>query len=329
MTIYLVTIGVIVCCGALAQIRSVYPGFQKQLQTSALWAKLQQYIFLPALFGSRRLQPATGNTGYIPGRALSIFIAIYIILNVVLSSVSFQTFSPSMYWNSPQFELCEYVGNRTGTLSLVNMSMAILFAGRNNLLIIWTGWNQTTFLTLHRWTARVATVQAVVHSIVYTLAYFEPGYDGASAYAAEVVLPFYVCFSLLNLLSHVPVWFPGTPFLSYMHHLTCFENRSHALTVVGDYRNNCLLLSDRFGNPTIPYEILRDIPRHPYHTRHPRFDRMLVPFGPPFRICLWLSNLALHLLRVLVFRPSCQNSAYRLLQSSKRFEGNRGSHSRF
>ncbi|KAH7027176.1 ferric reductase like transmembrane component-domain-containing protein [Microdochium trichocladiopsis] len=71
------------------------------------------------------------------------------------------------------------------------MSISILFAGRNNLLIALTGWSQTTFLTLHRWTARVATVQAVVHSIAYTLAYFEPGYEGASAYAAKAAEPFY------------------------------------------------------------------------------------------------------------------------------------------
>jgi predicted ferric reductase len=114
------------------------------------------------------------------------------VLNVVFSSVSFGSFQPNVYFFSQQFELCEYVGNRTGTLSLVNMSIAILFAGRNNLLIAVTGWNQTTFLTLHRWTARVAAVQAVVHSIVYTLGYFEPGYAGASAYAAKAAEPFYV-----------------------------------------------------------------------------------------------------------------------------------------
>ena len=90
-----------------------------------------------------------------------------------------------------EFELCEYVGNRTGTLCLVNISIAILFSGRNNILIALTGWSQTTFLTLHRWVARVATVQVVVHSIVYTLAYFEPGYEGASGYAAMAAEPFY------------------------------------------------------------------------------------------------------------------------------------------
>ncbi|KAH8897285.1 hypothetical protein GQ53DRAFT_837943 [Thozetella sp. PMI_491] len=191
VAIYFVTIGIIVVAGLVSQAAVLFPGLQKQLQLSSLRAKLQQHVFLPALFGSRRLEPLPGRTGYLPGRTLSIFISIYVILNVVFSAVSYESFQPNIFFMSTGFELCEYVGNRTGTLSLVNMSIAILFAGRNNLLISLTGWSQTTFLILHRWTARVAAVQAVVHSIVYTLAYFEPGYDGASAYAAKATEPFY------------------------------------------------------------------------------------------------------------------------------------------
>lgn len=186
-------IGICITCGLLAQTASLSPGLQRRLHASRLWSQLQQHLFLPALFGSRRLEPLSGLAGYVPGRAVSVFIAIYIVLNVVFSAVSFGSFQPNVYFFSQEFELCEYVGNRTGTLSLVNMSISILFAGRNNLLIALTGWSQTTFLALHRWTARVATVQAVVHSIVYTLAYFEPGYAGASAYAAKAAEPFYVC----------------------------------------------------------------------------------------------------------------------------------------
>lgn len=197
MVLYLIVIGICIGCGILVQTRSAYPGFQKRLQTSTLWAKLQQYIFLPALFGSRRLEPLPGHIGYVPGRTLSIFIVIYVVLNVILSSVSFRNFWPNVWFASVQFEMCEYVGNRTGTLSLVNMSIAILFAGRNNILIAMTGWSQTAFLTLHRWAARVATLQAVVHSIAYTLAYFEPGSGGAAAYAAEAAKAFYVSSSIL------------------------------------------------------------------------------------------------------------------------------------
>ncbi|KAJ8132070.1 hypothetical protein O1611_g1554 [Lasiodiplodia mahajangana] len=117
--------------------------------------------------------------------------SIYVALNVIFSSISFGSFQPNIYFPSQQFELCEYVGNRTGTLSLVNMSIAILFAGRNNILIGITGWSQTTFLALHRWAARVATLQAIAHSIAYTVQYVDPGYDGAESYSEKAAEPFY------------------------------------------------------------------------------------------------------------------------------------------
>ncbi|KAB5513298.1 ferric reductase like transmembrane component-domain-containing protein, partial [Coniochaeta sp. 2T2.1] len=180
-----------IVAGVLVQIASTLPGAQKQLQSSKLVAILRGHIILPALFGTRRLEPLPGNTGYVPGRVLSISIALYVALNIIFSAVSFRSFQPNAWFMSTGFELCEYVGNRAGVLSLANMAIAILFAGRNHLLLAITGWSQTTFLTLHRWAARVATVQAVVHSVVYTLAYFEPGYDGASAYAAKAAEPFY------------------------------------------------------------------------------------------------------------------------------------------
>jgi hypothetical protein len=41
---------------------------------------------------------------------------------------------------------------------------------RNNNILIWlTGWGFGTFNTFHRWIARVATVQAILHSIGYTV----------------------------------------------------------------------------------------------------------------------------------------------------------------
>lgn len=190
--LYLVVIGICLICGTLTQITTISPGLQKKLQNSGIVTKLRSAVFMPALFGSRRLEPLPARAGYLPGRTLSIFIAIYVILNIVFSAVNFNSFQPNIYFFSKGFELCEYIGNRTGTLSFVNVSIAILFAGRNNPLIPFTGWSQTTFLTLHRWAARIATLQAIVHSIVYTLAYWQPGYEGASAYAAKAAEPFYV-----------------------------------------------------------------------------------------------------------------------------------------
>ena len=192
VALIILVIGVVLACGLTNQLLTSSPGLQKQLQSSSLWSKLRQRLWLPALVGSRHLEPLPGRIGYVPSRMLSINIGLYVILNIIFSSVSFRTFQPNVFFLSWQFEVCEYVGNRTGTLSLVSTAIAFLFAGRNNLLINLTGWSQTTFLTLHRWSARVATVQAIVHSIVYTLAYWEPGYDGAAYYAAQAAMPFYV-----------------------------------------------------------------------------------------------------------------------------------------
>ncbi|KAK1961648.1 ferric reductase like transmembrane component [Colletotrichum sublineola] len=212
VALYLTVIGVCVICGVWAQLTSAVPVLHKKLQSLTFWAKLRQHVFLPALVGHRRLEPLPGQIGYLPSRTLSIFIAIYIVLNVVFSAVSFGSYQPNIFFLSVGFELCEYVGNRTGTLSLVNASIAILFAGRNNLLIALTGWSQTTFLTLHRWSARIATLQAIVHSIVYTMAYWEPGYAGYSAYAAKVAEPFYWWGIIATIAMSLATAFAVLPF---------------------------------------------------------------------------------------------------------------------
>ncbi|KAI0444143.1 ferric reductase like transmembrane component [Xylaria telfairii] len=212
VALIILVIGTVLACGITNQLIVTSPGVQKQIQSSRTWSMLRQYLFLPALVGSRHLQPLPGRVGYVPSRMLSINIGIYVILNIIFSAVSFNSFQPNIFFFSWQFEICEYVGNRTGTLSLVNTAIAILFAGRNNLLISLTGWSQTTFLTLHRWSARVATAQAIVHSVVYTIAYWEPGYAGATTYAAQAAMPFYwwgiiatIAYSLAASLAILPL----------------------------------------------------------------------------------------------------------------------------
>lgn len=43
-----------------------------------------------------------------------------------------------------------------------------MFSGRNNIFIPLTGWSFSTFNLFHRHIARVATIQAIVHSVAYT-----------------------------------------------------------------------------------------------------------------------------------------------------------------
>ncbi|KAM7198496.1 Ferric reductase like transmembrane component domain containing protein [Rhypophila sp. PSN 637] len=191
VSLIIIFIGTCLLFGITMQIISRVQ-FRRRVGSNNLSSKIKQHILLPALFpSSRRLEPLPNRAGYIPSRVLTISLTSYLTLNIIFSAVSFRSFQPNVWFLSAGFELCEYVGNRTGTLSLVNLALAILLSGRNGVLVFLTGWNQTIFLTLHRWVARIAVVQLVVHSIVYTAAYFQPGYEGAAAYAQKAAEPFY------------------------------------------------------------------------------------------------------------------------------------------
>ncbi|KAI4724312.1 hypothetical protein E4T49_07962 [Aureobasidium sp. EXF-10728] len=160
-----------------------------RITSNSISMKLNQHLLVPAAFDNRHQAPLPYRIGYLPTRALSLFIAAYIILNIVFSCVSFHHATPNAWYADRRHEIAAYVSNRTGVLSFANLALAILFSGRNNLLTFITGWSQSTMLAVHRWASRVATVQAVVHSIVYTLTYFWTG--GTAAYQTEAAKPYY------------------------------------------------------------------------------------------------------------------------------------------
>jgi hypothetical protein len=70
-------------------------------------------------------------------------------------------------------QVWRYVSDRTGIISFANFPIIWLFGMRNNLLLSLTGWDFGTYNNFHRWIARVATLQAVVHSVGYTVLVFK------------------------------------------------------------------------------------------------------------------------------------------------------------
>ncbi|THX75444.1 hypothetical protein D6D05_06507 [Aureobasidium pullulans] len=146
--------------------------FAHKVALNSLSLKLNQHLLVPATFNGRHLSPLPYRLGYLPKRAL------------LLHHVS-----PNAWYADRRHEIAAYVSNRTSVLSFANLALAILFSGRNNLLMAVTGWNQSTMLAIHRWASRVTTVQAVVHSVIYTVTYFWTG--GSTAYAAEAAKPYY------------------------------------------------------------------------------------------------------------------------------------------
>lgn len=61
-----------------------------------------------------------------------------------------------------------YVADRTGIICYANLPILWMFSGRNNIFLWLTGWSFSTFNIFHRHIARIATIQAVVHSIAYS-----------------------------------------------------------------------------------------------------------------------------------------------------------------
>lgn len=76
-------------------------------------------------------------------------------------------------WPEVSTQLWRYVSDRTGIISFANFPIIWIFGMRNNLLMWLTGWDFATYNNFHRWIARVATLQAVVHSIGYTVLVFK------------------------------------------------------------------------------------------------------------------------------------------------------------
>lgn len=142
---------------------------RRSFSPSNAW--LKQHLTIPATFGDRCSRPLGWCT--IPPRIQSLTILLFIILNIVLCSRSYHLTDGNLYWPEKKTQMFRYVSDRTGIISLANFPLVWLFGMRNDFLMWLTGWGFGTYNAFHRWVARVATMQAVVHSIGYTVMIYE------------------------------------------------------------------------------------------------------------------------------------------------------------
>jgi predicted ferric reductase len=140
---------------------------------SRVIAWVKQYLTVPATFGNYCSRPYGWCT--IPPRAQSLTIVFFLALNIFLCTYPYTLIDGNLYWPEKSAQLLRYVSDRTGIISLANFPLVWLFGMRNDVLMWMTGWGFGTYNAFHRWVARVATVQAVVHSLGYTLMILESG----------------------------------------------------------------------------------------------------------------------------------------------------------
>jgi hypothetical protein len=147
------------------------PGLSNEAEPSGSFAMIsmlwKRYITIPATFNNHCSQPIGWCT--VPPRIQSLTIISFVALNIVLCTVDYRITDGNLYWPREYIQLWRYVSDRTGIISLANLPLVWVFGMRNNVLMWATGWGFGTYNTFHRRAARVSTVQAVVHSIGYTI----------------------------------------------------------------------------------------------------------------------------------------------------------------
>ncbi|KAK5174809.1 uncharacterized protein LTR77_001892 [Saxophila tyrrhenica] len=136
----------------------------------AFVSRFKAILIDPPLFSGRHRVPWF-NSFEVPTRGQAIFIAYLVVANIVLSSVGYTISSPNSWYVDSKSQLANYIANRTGVLSAVNMALLVLYSGRNNILLWITDWSHSTFLLLHRWVAIISVVQACLHSAMYVQSY--------------------------------------------------------------------------------------------------------------------------------------------------------------
>ena len=133
------------------------------------WVTLfNAWLIDPPAIGRHHKDPILWGFTDMPTRGQAIFLLYLVIVNLILCAVGYSSKQPNAWWPDDRSrEVLTYVTNRTGVLSFANVPLLILYAGRNNVLLWLTNWSHSTFLLLHRWIAGIATLEAIVHSVIY------------------------------------------------------------------------------------------------------------------------------------------------------------------
>lgn len=145
--------------------------------------KFNAFIIDPPLFGQKH-DTAIWGLGCVPTRGQGIFLAYLWAINLASTVQGIDYEYPSPWYTQPSEAIKTYMANRAGVMSCALLPLVMLYAGRNNLLLWLTNWSHSTFLLLHRWTAVLCMLHAVVHSILYLeIALSAPGWDYAEQLA--------------------------------------------------------------------------------------------------------------------------------------------------
>ncbi|WWD05749.1 hypothetical protein V865_003832 [Kwoniella europaea PYCC6329] len=172
----------------------------------------KKHIEVPALFGYKHSQASAWGFLSIPTRLQGLFIFGYVGLNVIFTVVGYDIFYENVYWYGHRdTQIIRYLSDRTGIMCFYNLPLLWCLAGRNDVILWMTGWSYSTLNLFHRWVARIAILQAIVHSAGYIAEEMKQRYWWTGVVATIVmsllipfsVRPFREKFYELFLIIHI------------------------------------------------------------------------------------------------------------------------------
>ncbi len=159
----------------------------------AVLDKIKPYLVYPSAIGTYQVPPLPYLLGNAPTVGQSLYIAVFVVLNVVLTAVDDQSRQPNAWFACQWNEIMAYVSHCTGNYAFMMAPLVALFSSRNNILLWLSNRSYATYLLLHRRVARIFTLYAILHSILGLMIYSEYQTTqwwiwGAVATVAAVVL---------------------------------------------------------------------------------------------------------------------------------------------
>jgi predicted ferric reductase len=177
---------------------------------TGLFERIKPYIVYPSTIATYHVRPLPYLLGNPPTVRQSLYVVMFFILNIILTSVNYRSTQPNAYFASTYQEIMAYVSCRTGVLAFAIAPLVILFSGRNNILLWLTNWSHSTYMLLHRWVARIFAVQVILHSIVELVLYIDMGEFDTEAkqpyWIWGVVATLATCIMLVASLLYVRLW---------------------------------------------------------------------------------------------------------------------------
>ncbi|KAK7204025.1 ferric reductase NAD binding domain-containing protein [Myxozyma melibiosi] len=136
--------------------------------------KFRKIFILPATFGKRHIQSVKG-LGTVPLRWQALVVFLLFCMIIIFSFVDIHmTPLPNTYY-SHALQWGRYIGDRTAILGIIQLPVLFLFGGRNNILMLLTGWSFETFNVFHKWLGRFTFLAICFHAWAFSYYYGNVG----------------------------------------------------------------------------------------------------------------------------------------------------------